>query len=191
MKESYGEGLASHTGPESCAGRREAAGEALTGVHADQPLSSEINSIGMPTLLTKAEGNIEHDDTRKPCSGPAESKTLCMRGNSLHGNREVPSAPTADGAMGRSEKVNSRTSDVHADGKSDGPIVPEKLRNNDGADSSAEVVEERGPTKGSTSQAAVARTQRRSTTSIGLCGVREAVGENCIFTPLFLRYHPR
>jgi len=35
MKESYGEGLASHTGPESCVGRRKAAGEALTGVHAD------------------------------------------------------------------------------------------------------------------------------------------------------------
>ena len=31
MKESYGEGLASHTGPESCVGRRKAAGEALTG----------------------------------------------------------------------------------------------------------------------------------------------------------------
>jgi hypothetical protein len=27
----YGEGVATHTGPESCAGDREAAGEALTG----------------------------------------------------------------------------------------------------------------------------------------------------------------
>ena len=50
MKESYGEGLASHTGPESCVGRRKAAGEALTGVHADQPLSSEIKPSGTPTL---------------------------------------------------------------------------------------------------------------------------------------------
>ena len=46
MKESYGEGLASHTGPESCVGRRKTAGEALTGVHADQPLSSEIKPPG-------------------------------------------------------------------------------------------------------------------------------------------------
>ncbi len=34
MKESYVEGLASHDGPESCAGIREDAGEALTGVRA-------------------------------------------------------------------------------------------------------------------------------------------------------------
>ena len=191
MKEPHGEGPASHTGPESCVGGREAADEALTGVHVDQPSSSEINVSEVPTLLSSAEGNIGCGVKRESYSDPAESKTLCMRGSSLHGNREVPPVPSADGAMGRSEKANGRTSDVYADGKSDGPIVPEKLPNNDGADSSAEMVEERGPTKGSTSQAAVAQTQRRSTTSIGLCGVREAVGENCIFTPLFLRYHPR
>src|SRR5205809_6957342 len=34
MKELYVEGLASHDGPESCAGVREGAGEALTGVRA-------------------------------------------------------------------------------------------------------------------------------------------------------------
>ena len=79
MKESYGEGLASHTGPESCACRREAAGEALTGVHADQPLSSEIKSSGAPTLLSNAEGNIGYDAMREPSPDPAESKTLCMR----------------------------------------------------------------------------------------------------------------
>jgi len=43
MKESYGEGVATHTGPESCAVGRKALGEALTGVHAGQPLSSEIS----------------------------------------------------------------------------------------------------------------------------------------------------
>ncbi|MBI5251620.1 MAG: group II intron reverse transcriptase/maturase [Desulfomonile tiedjei] len=186
MKESHGEGPASHTGPESCVGRREAAGEALTGVHADQPLSSEIKSIGTLTQLSNAEGNIGHGAMRESCSSPAESKTLCMRGNSLHGNREVPSVPTADGAMGRSEKVNSRTSDMYADGKSDGPIVPEKLPNNDGANSSAEAVEGRGPTKGNTSQTAVARTQSRSPTSPGLGGVREAAKKdrNVRFTAL-------
>ena len=49
MKESYGEGPASHTGPESCADGRKAAGEALTGEDAGQVLSSEITSIGVPT----------------------------------------------------------------------------------------------------------------------------------------------
>jgi len=117
-----------------------------------------------------------------------------MRGNSLRGNREIPSVPMADGRVGRSEKVNSRTSDMHADGKSDGPIVPEKPSNNDEPMSSAEVVEERGPTKGNTDETAVARTQSRSTTSIGLRGVREAVGGIWplpIFTPVFLRHYPR
>jgi len=38
MKESYSEGIASHTGPESCAASREAIGEALTGVRAGQDI---------------------------------------------------------------------------------------------------------------------------------------------------------
>ena len=42
MKESYGEGLATHTGPESCGVDREVHDEALTGVHAGRVLSREI-----------------------------------------------------------------------------------------------------------------------------------------------------
>ena len=42
MKEPYGEGPASHTGPESCVVGGNARGEALTGEDAGQPLSSEI-----------------------------------------------------------------------------------------------------------------------------------------------------
>jgi hypothetical protein len=42
MKESYIEGLASHDGPESCAGARKGAGEALTGERAGGVLSREI-----------------------------------------------------------------------------------------------------------------------------------------------------
>ena len=58
MEESHGKDLASHPDPESCAGGREAAGEALTGAHAGQPSSREIKKSGMPTPLTEAEGNI-------------------------------------------------------------------------------------------------------------------------------------
>ena len=186
MKESYGEGVASHTGPESCAVGRKASGEALTGVHADQPLSSEINCSGVPTSLTDTEGNTGHGDMSESCADPTESKTLCMRGNSLRGNREIPSAPPSDGMVGRSEQVDSRTTDVYVDGKSDGPIVPEKPPNNDGPVPSAEAVEERGSTKGNTNETAVARTQSRSPTSIGLRGVREAAkkDKNARFTAL-------
>lgn len=42
MKESYGEGVASHTGPESCGHGREEVDEALTGVHAGRVWSREI-----------------------------------------------------------------------------------------------------------------------------------------------------
>ena len=41
MQESYGEGLASHTGPESCAFVREGRGEALTGGGAGRVSSRE------------------------------------------------------------------------------------------------------------------------------------------------------
>ena len=42
MKESYRKGVAIHPGPESCVASREAAIEALTGVHAGRVLSGEI-----------------------------------------------------------------------------------------------------------------------------------------------------
>jgi hypothetical protein len=57
MKEPDIEGLATHDGPESCAGVRKGEGEALTGVHTGRPLSREINSSGVPTPFFEAEGN--------------------------------------------------------------------------------------------------------------------------------------
>ena len=42
MKEPYGEGVAIHTGPESCVGDREGAHEALTGEGAGRVLSREM-----------------------------------------------------------------------------------------------------------------------------------------------------
>jgi RNA-directed DNA polymerase len=44
MKEPYKKGVAHRLGPESCAEGREVLGEALTGVHAGQVLSSEITT---------------------------------------------------------------------------------------------------------------------------------------------------
>ena len=50
MKEPHRKGVANRSNPESCAGGGNIAGEALTGAHAGQPSSSEITSIGVPTL---------------------------------------------------------------------------------------------------------------------------------------------
>lgn len=58
MKEPYSEVLVSHTGPESCVGTREGAGEALTGVCVGRILSREKNAnSGVPTPCNQAEGN--------------------------------------------------------------------------------------------------------------------------------------
>src|SRR5574342_1304133 len=101
MKEPYGEGVATHTGPESCAGDRKGVGEALTGEHAGQPSGSEITSSGMPTLQNGGEGHTHGDATRESSDDPAESKTLYMRGRSKRGNREIPPLSVAHGTADR------------------------------------------------------------------------------------------
>jgi len=133
MKEPDMEGVASHHGPESCAGNGNAAGEALTGVRAGQPLSSEIKRSGVPTVLTRREGHAGRRAHREWRSGPTESKTLCMRGNSMHENREIPVAPSAWWTEGRSGKACGRNPDMHAVGKSDIGIVPGNVPNNAGS----------------------------------------------------------
>lgn len=58
MRESYREGLASHSGPESCVVVREDGCEALTGVWAGRVLSREIFASEALTRSCNAEGNI-------------------------------------------------------------------------------------------------------------------------------------
>jgi RNA-directed DNA polymerase len=50
MKESYGEGVATHTDPESCGAVREDGVEALTGARAGRVLSRERTCLRVPTL---------------------------------------------------------------------------------------------------------------------------------------------
>jgi hypothetical protein len=102
MKESHGKGPASHPDPESCAGGRKGAGEALTGTHAGQPLNCEIRSSGMPTLLSEAEVHTASGAHGEAPADPAQSETLRMRGNSSPGNREIPTSSAADRSADRS-----------------------------------------------------------------------------------------
>ena len=84
MQVRHGEGVAIHTGPESCGARREARVEALTGERAGRPLSRDSFYIGAPTPLRCAEG---HTDGRANASaGPAprgqrprHARTLLVR----------------------------------------------------------------------------------------------------------------
>ena len=52
------EGVATRDGPESCAGTREGAGEALTGVRAGRAIEPRNHHFGVPTLSHEAEGRI-------------------------------------------------------------------------------------------------------------------------------------
>src|ERR1700736_1339309 len=163
MKESHRKDLARHPDPESCGGGRKADGEALTGAHAGRVLSCEITSSGVPTLSTQAEGNTTGGAPGKSLVDPAQSKTLRMRGNSLHGNREIPRAPAADRSAGRPEKALGRTSGMHACGEVDGRVVSKKAPNK--GMRLAEAVEGRRPAKGNTRFRATCRTQSRGSVS--------------------------
>ena len=105
MKESYAEDLANSSGPESCMCNREGAGEALTGVRVGWVLSRET-TIQWEATGTDWGAEVLWSHRRQHCvrrygeehAGPARSETSCMRGNILHGNREIPSpaAPTRE-----------------------------------------------------------------------------------------------
>lgn len=97
-----------------------------------------------------------------------------MPGNSLHGNREIPTTPAADGVAGRSGKASGHTPDMHVVGKSDDRVVPQKRPNKNGVPPFAEAVEGRRSTKGNATEAATPRTQSRTSVSNGLSRVREA-----------------
>ena len=105
MKESYAEDLANSSGPESCMRSREDAGEALTGVRVGWVLSRETTPR-WETAGTDWGAEVLTSHRRQHCvrrngeeyAGPARSEASCMRGNILHGNREIPTpaAPTRE-----------------------------------------------------------------------------------------------
>ena len=107
MKEPYIEGVATHDGPESCAGFREGVGEALTGErtgwdieprnHIDRGADA-VHAGGKPHRLARH---------RKLQIDPARSKTLRMCGTSMRENREIPGLPVPDGGAGRSGKAEA------------------------------------------------------------------------------------
>jgi len=113
------------------------------------------------------------DANRKPLGNAAESETLRMCGNSMHGNRETLETPAPQDA-GRSGKALRRTPDMHVFRESDGPIVPEKQTNKAGPKAAAESVEGRGLTKGNAERTLLAPDSEPGKRGMGLRGVREA-----------------
>ena len=101
MKESYGEGLATHTGPESCGAVRKGSVEALTGVRAGRVLSRERTFLRGADALRRSGRHDRLSRYRERQSDPARSQTPCTYGNTSHENRESPCLPAAAQAVGR------------------------------------------------------------------------------------------
>jgi hypothetical protein len=103
MKESYGEGVATHTGPESCGVTRKGGVEALTGVRAGRVLSRERNFLrGADAVRRSGRPHPVHRYREMP-RNPARSQTPCTLGNTLCGSREIPCLPKAAGRVGKSK----------------------------------------------------------------------------------------
>jgi hypothetical protein len=100
MQESHGKGVATHTGPESCAVAREGGGEALTGGRAGRVLSRENHDPRRKPWPLRGADAVEiggrpylpcrHRETRRD---PARSETLRTHRHISHGNREVRRLP--------------------------------------------------------------------------------------------------
>jgi RNA-directed DNA polymerase len=90
----------------------------------------------------------------------------------MHENREISGAPRLSQSRGRSEKAQSRTSDMHAREESDCIIVPMNQPNKEGQPS-AEVGEGRVRAKENIAQSNTSPTQSGERVSQGLRGVRE------------------
>ena len=96
MQESYGEGLAAHTGPESCAAVR----EALTGARAGRVFSRErlLRSADAVRRSGRPDPARRYRETRR---SSARSKTPSMPGHTSRENREGLWLSGVDGTPGR------------------------------------------------------------------------------------------
>ena len=106
MEVHYDEGIASHIGPESCAGVREGAGEALTGEHAGQPLSRESPCFWVPTR-SKARKAIRRGASTRVPRRPGAVQDPGMYGRSLYGNRDISSLTTRKASSTRQRNVGA------------------------------------------------------------------------------------
>lgn len=101
MKESHGEGLATHADPESCGAAREGGVEALTGARAGRVLSRERDILRGADAVGESGRHHPARRYRETRRSPARSETLCTYGNTSHENREVRCPPATEGVAGR------------------------------------------------------------------------------------------
>ena len=101
MQESYGEGLATHTDPESCGAACKGGVEALTGARAGRVLSRETGLLRSADAVERCGRPHPAPRYRERRRSSARSETPCTYGNTSHENREIPWSPAALAAAGR------------------------------------------------------------------------------------------
>ena len=101
MKESYGEGLATHADPESCGAACEGGVEALTGARAGRVFSRERNFLRDADAVGESGRPHQAHRYRERRLSPARSETPSTYGDTSHENREIHWLPAVMAAAGR------------------------------------------------------------------------------------------
>jgi len=111
MKESYSEGIANHTGPESCVGLpqggRRSVDRGTCGLGIQPRNQPNFRGADRLELVWKATSR-RSSKTRESGADPARSETPCTYGNSSHGNREIPRVTREMDPGPRRESTRSR-----------------------------------------------------------------------------------
>jgi RNA-directed DNA polymerase len=170
MKVRYREGIASHSGPESCGGAREGATEALTGEVAGQPLSCEISSLERRRRHAMRKATLRGALARVP-----GGLHVSMRRSSLHRNWEISPVPAEDSSASGSGKAKGRTPGIYPGEKSDARTVPMNDPNNRPAYKPGQTEDREGKetAERNIEQSPAPWMQSRTRVSMGLEGLRE------------------
>jgi RNA-directed DNA polymerase len=101
MKESHVEGLATHSGPESCGVSRKGRAEAMTGARAGRAIEPRKQQpSGRRRTRNMRKAALDASPSRDGFGSRAVEDPGTY-GNTSHENREVLGSPAADGAAGR------------------------------------------------------------------------------------------
>ena len=166
MQESYGEGVAIHTGPESCVDARKDGREALTGERTGRAFSRERATLRDADAFG-ASGR-PHSS-----ASPSRDAAGVPRGLRPRACSDTPRARPGRARVrplqmvrGPRREVYGRTPMMYGHGQSDSPVVPTKSPNKTGRPV-AEGMEGRGLAKGNSPQHNALRTQGRAGASTG------------------------
>src|SRR3954449_8864404 len=175
MQVLYGEGVATRTGPESCAPGREARREALTGERVGQP-SSGVSQVRGADALRPAEGHTTGVVIARRPSTPRRRRTWHARTPPVREPGDLHRRP-GEPKPGPRREGRRPSATVHGGEKSHPPVVAANPANK-GAVAAAEPGERRGGTEENADPQSTVRTQSRAAVSQARARIRGAVTRN-------------